>query len=217
MSDAVSVVISVAGLGTRLGLSRPKALVEIAGKPILQHQLEMLEDVEHVIIVAGYKAQSIVELVRELRPNALIALNHEFHSTGTAASLKRGAFFARDTVVSLDGDLLVRRQDFLDVLNHNGPCIGVVDTSSDEPVCVDVDSASGLAVGLSQKRQTATEWSGLVKLEREKVLQFGDRHVFEGVRCCLPIATVAVDSVEVDYPHDLQRAHDWMIGQASGR
>lgn len=67
MSDAVTVV-SAAGLGTRLGLNKPKSLVEVAGKPVLQWQLEMLRDVEDVIVVAGFQAKAVVELVRDLRP-----------------------------------------------------------------------------------------------------------------------------------------------------
>ena len=50
-----TVIISCAGMGTRLGLNIPKCLVEINGKTLLEIQLQQLEDVEDVRIVVGYK------------------------------------------------------------------------------------------------------------------------------------------------------------------
>ena len=95
-------------MGTRLGMSLPKALVEIRGKPILTRQLEMLAEVEDVVVVAGFRSQLVLDLLRAVRPNVRVALNHEFGSTGTAASVAKAAALAKDWVLALDGDLLVR-------------------------------------------------------------------------------------------------------------
>src|ERR1700729_1641561 len=50
---AVALILA-AGLGERLGAGRPKALVELAGRPLVQWSLDVLEAVEEIerIVVA---------------------------------------------------------------------------------------------------------------------------------------------------------------------
>lgn len=82
-----------AGRGTRLGglgRSLPKALVPIAGKPLLAHQLEYLaaQGVERVVINAHHLAEQIVEFValRDGRPRVEVAVEPEL--LGTAGGLR---------------------------------------------------------------------------------------------------------------------------------
>jgi len=65
----IQVVIPVAGLGTRLRphtYSKPKPLVNVAGKPVLGHVLDMLKglDVEDIVFITGYLGDQIEEYVR---------------------------------------------------------------------------------------------------------------------------------------------------------
>ena len=59
-----TVVISCAGMGTRLGIGSTKALVDICGKPMIIRQLEMLDEVEDVRIVVGYQAEKVIEVAK---------------------------------------------------------------------------------------------------------------------------------------------------------
>jgi glucose-1-phosphate thymidylyltransferase len=66
----MNVILPVAGLGTRLRphtWSRPKPLVSLAGKTVLDHVLDRLEplDIERVVFVTGYLGDQIEEYVRE--------------------------------------------------------------------------------------------------------------------------------------------------------
>lgn len=207
MPDAVSVVISAAGLGTRLGLNRPKALVEVRGKPLLQWQLEMLRDVEDVIVVAGFQAHAVVELVRDLRPDALICLNHEFATTGTAASVAKAASLAHPWVVSLDGDLLVDEADLRRFLGQEGSCLGLIPATSKAPVYATL--GGDVVTGLTQQDPTPWEWSGLARLPRAAATQLGRGHVFHGLVAHLPMAWQTVDCVEIDEIEDLDLAEAW--------
>ena len=54
MKNNVSIVISCAGMGTRLGLGCTKALVEIEGKTLIERQLEILKDYDDIRVVVGY-------------------------------------------------------------------------------------------------------------------------------------------------------------------
>jgi len=214
--DALTVVISAAGMGTRLGMNVPKALVHVDGKPILVRQLEMLDDVDDVVVVAGYRSQLVIDLLREVRPDARIALNHEFTSTGTAASVAKGASLAKGWVVSLDGDLLVRESDLRTVLEHPAACLGLTPARSKAPVWARVEQ-DGLVTELSQERPTEWEWSGLVKLRGEAARGLGRGHVFHGLLGALPLASHVVDCVEVDDLDDLHEAERWIRRGTSRR
>jgi glucose-1-phosphate thymidylyltransferase len=77
MENTLKVVIPMAGLGTRLRphtWSKPKQLVSVAGKPVLDHVLDMLstlpnpENVELINIV-GYLGDQIEDHMRKCHPN----------------------------------------------------------------------------------------------------------------------------------------------------
>ena len=209
-------MISAAGMGTRLGMNVPKALVHVDGKPILVRQLELLEDVDDVVVVAGYRSQLVIDLLREVRPDARVALNHEFTSTGTAASVAKGAALATGWVLSLDGDLLVREPDLRAVLDHPGACLGLTPVRSRTPVWARVEQ-DGLVSDLSQERATEWEWSGLVKLHHEHARTLGRGHVFDGLTGSLPIASRVVDCVEIDDLDDLEHAERWVASTGGQR
>lgn len=66
----MNVILPVAGLGTRLRphtWSRPKPLVSLAGKAVLDHVLDRLEplDIDRVVFITGYLGDQIEEYVRE--------------------------------------------------------------------------------------------------------------------------------------------------------
>ena len=209
MPHAVTVVISAAGLGTRLGLNRPKALAPVAGRTILEWQLEMLRDVDDVVIVAGFQASAVAALVRSVRPEAVICLNHDFASTGTAASLARGARIANDWVISLDGDLLVDQEAFDRLLEREGPCLGIIPVASMSPVFATVDRGHNVT-SLSQTDETEWEWTGLAKIPRAAAVGLGRGHVFIGLKPHLPLPSEIIECVEVDEVEDLDRAEAWL-------
>lgn len=210
MSDTVTVVISAAGLGTRLGMNLPKALVDVAGRPVLARQLDELGDVEDVVVVAGYRSQLVLDLLRRIRPSVRVALNHDFASTGTADSVVKGASLAKPWVLSLDGDLLVRGDDLRAALAHPGRCLGVIPVRSAAPVYAELDR-DGMVVGLSQERETKWEWSGLAKVEREVATSLGRRHVFHGLLAHLPMRAIEIDCAEIDDLDDLEAAERWVL------
>ncbi|TXH41571.1 MAG: hypothetical protein E6Q90_11430 [Actinobacteria bacterium] len=209
MSSAFSVVISAAGMGTRLGLNVPKALVQVGDKPMIAHQLDLLDDVEDVVVVVGYEADAVISVVSAIRSDVIFALNHHFASTGTAASLGRGAQVAHSRVIALDGDLLVSRRDFYRFLDMPDGCLGLTMPCSKEPVFAHTDGRE--VVMLSQSHESMLEWTGLTSLSREAALRLGDGHVYQGLNADLPMQYVMVDTVEIDEPPDLDRAHGWLV------
>ena len=70
----MNVIIPLAGFGTRLRphtYSKPKPLINVAGKPVLGHILDRLlnEDVQDVVFVVGYLGEQIQQYVQATYPN----------------------------------------------------------------------------------------------------------------------------------------------------
>ena len=116
VSTANTAVLLAAGEGTRLHpytLDRPKCLVEVAGRPLLDRALAALEAAgfDEVVIVTGYREDVLQGFLagRAVHPQRLrvtCVRNPEYARTNNAYSL----WSAREAVpggfVLLDGDLL---------------------------------------------------------------------------------------------------------------
>lgn len=90
MSTAKSVIISCAGIGSRLGLGTTKALINIDGRPLINWQLDLLKDVEDVRIVVGFQANDVIEQVKKYRRDVTFVFNHNYFETKTGASYYLG-------------------------------------------------------------------------------------------------------------------------------
>jgi choline kinase len=209
MSDSFSVVISAAGIGSRLGMNMPKVLVPVNGRTIISHQLSLLCDVPDIIVVVGFKARDVISHINEIGRKVSIAFNHRYLETGTAASLRIGAMIANKTVIALDGDVLIDRCSLRKLIEHPRDCLGLGQVESTAPVYAKV--YSGVVTNLSQNHADRTnhEWTGLAKLKRSDILGFNTYHVFESISKLLPIDGIRSNSIEIDEPEDLDKAHAW--------
>ena len=82
MTHDTTAMILAAGLGTRLGAltqDRPKALVELNGKPLLQHCIENLIDNSfyHIVINVHHFGEQIIDFVEHHRFDAEIEISDE--------------------------------------------------------------------------------------------------------------------------------------------
>jgi NDP-sugar pyrophosphorylase family protein len=112
----MNAMILAAGLGTRLGdlgRAEPKALIDIAGKPLLQRQLEFLErqGVDRVVINAHHLAPRIVDFADRYRGPLEVRCVVEPELLGTAGGVRNvldalgpGAFLV------LYGDVVVQEE-----------------------------------------------------------------------------------------------------------
>lgn len=212
MSSAFTIVINAAGIGSRLGMNKPKCLIEINDLPIIEHQLRALSNYHELVIVVGYQAREVINKVKSLRDNVTIAFNHRYLENGTAASLKIGARFGKNQIISVDGDILFSLVDFERFAKSSSSCIGIMGVKTDEPVFVEL-SNDKLVLGLSQQKKTDHEWTGLLKMTKEKIMQFGNGHVFPNIVENLPINQIPVDCMEIDYPDDIRKMQKWLNSQ----
>ncbi|WKZ29033.1 MAG: sugar phosphate nucleotidyltransferase [Patescibacteria group bacterium] len=106
-------VIFAAGLGTRLRPltdTIPKPMIEIGGKPILQHTIEALpETVSEIVIVVGYLSQAIC---MRFENTARVRCVDQTDLRGTYDALLRAKpFLDAEPFLALNGDDLYARED----------------------------------------------------------------------------------------------------------
>lgn len=100
-------IILAAGMGTRLKpytLSKPKALVEIDGKPIIDYQIDILRTcgINNISIVAGYKAENFKGY------DCQVLINENYESSNMIYSL-----FETSNIADSEEDVLICYGDII--------------------------------------------------------------------------------------------------------
>lgn len=101
------------GLSTRLGdltKTKPKILLEIAGKTVLQHQVELLAEAgaEEVFLASGHLHEVLQEAVGDSLQGVPIHYVREGKPLGTGGAIKNGlSQMQRWPIFVLNGDILL--------------------------------------------------------------------------------------------------------------
>lgn len=207
MSSAKSVIISCAGIGSRLGLATTKALINIDGKSLIRWQLELFKDIEDVRIVVGFQANDVVEEVRKYRDDVIFVFNHNYFETKTGASYYLGAKDGNEFAIEFDGDLLVHPDDMKQLLEIDGEWIAYADKMSDDAVYVKTNEIGDV---LSFSRENGDfEWTGPCCIKKDK-LKYSSGHVFNQLEPYLPMKGIKIRACDIDTYDDYQRALEFI-------
>lgn len=212
-SKEKSVVISCAGIGSRLGLGLTKALVQINGNSLISWQLKLFRNVEDLRIVIGFQGSEIIEEVRKYRDNVIFCYNHRYFETKTGASFYLGARHANNYILEWDGDLLVHPDDVQILLkDEQGEFICYADKSSDEAVWVQTDE-KGTVQAFSRERGDF-EWTGPACIKKTN-LTYSSQNVYNMFEPILPLRGIKVRAYDIDTYNDFQRVQmitkDWKL------
>jgi len=103
-------VILAGGLGTRLWpltKTGPKPMVQVAGKPYLEHQLLLLkqQSITEVVMLTGYLGEQVEDYFRDgSRWGMSIFYSREHRPLGTGGALREARSLLADTFLLLYGD-----------------------------------------------------------------------------------------------------------------
>lgn len=199
-------VIAAAGFGSRLGFGYPKCLVEVHGRPILSHQLDLLRDVPDVRIVVGFEEDRVRELAVSLRPDVIVVRNPAFATTTTLQSYALGARWLDEPCLFMDADILFDPASFAAFLGRCGsgaPLVACTRAKTVDAVYAHLEGEQ--VVRFSRDETSPWEWANLAHLPAN-YCEGGTGSVFGHLAGDLPLSAALVESWEVDRRADLARA-----------
>ena len=207
MSSVKSIIISCAGIGSRLGLATTKALVNIKGRSLISWQLELLKDVEDIRVVVGFQANEVMQEVQKYRKDVIFVYNHNYFETKTGASFYLGARDGNEYALEIDGDLLVHPEDMKLLLETDGEWIAYADKMSDDSILVKTNEVGDV---LSFSRNVGEyEWTGPCCIKKDK-LKYTSGHVFNQLEQYLPMRGIKIRACDIDTYDDYQRALEFI-------
>lgn len=162
--DATAILLC-AGEGTRIRAvtTGPKCLLPLAGRPIIQHQLEALAaaGIGEVVVVAGYQADRLRAAVAALQwPGGTVRFvdNPDYRTRGNSVSLLYGLQAAAGNVVVFDGDLVFAPEILVDFLRPPENAFLVGPASLDDAECAKaLEDRDGYLRKLVDKRLLSAE------------------------------------------------------------
>lgn len=186
----MKVIILAAGQGTRLRPltdDRPKCMVELKGKPLLHHQLEVLKKCgvsdQDIALAAGYLQEKLVA------PGIVQYRNDRYAETNMVATLFAAQAFMQpneDLIISY-GDIVFESKVFQKLLETKGDIVIAADLDwydlwkkrMDNPLD-DAETfkitSTGKVLELGKKPQTRedaqAQYIGLIKISAHKVNDF---------------------------------------------
>jgi len=124
----MKVIILAAGEGTRLRpltLNKPKCLVELFGKSILQWQIDTFNDfqIKNIIIVKGYLEKKIN------LPNITYYINEKFPTTNMIETLFSARNEMNESIIISYGDIIFEKNVLNELLTSQSDISLVVDTN----------------------------------------------------------------------------------------
>jgi glucose-1-phosphate thymidylyltransferase len=109
----MKIIIPLAGLGTRLRphtYSKPKPLVNVAGKPVLAHILDELNvlDIEEIIFIVGYLGDQIEKYVSKNYPQYKARYLVQAEMLGQAHAINLAREYINDDVLVIFADTIFK-------------------------------------------------------------------------------------------------------------
>ncbi len=203
----ISLILSCAGIGSRLGLDKTKALIEIENKKLIHWQLEHLNMIEDIRIVIGYQSYSVINAVLEQTKEIIFVYNHDYFYTKTGASFYLGTKHANEYCIEWDGDLLVHPDDVLKCIEYDGEYIAGSDILSEDSVCMKINE-NNQVISFS-KEYGDFEWTGPAKIKRDKI-KYTSTNVFNQLEEYLPLPFLKINARDIDTYADYKNAIEFV-------
>lgn len=225
-------VILAAGEGTRmrpLTYTKPKVMLPIANKPILEHLIAELARVgiKDIVLVVGYKD----EIVRGyFGDGGDFGVSIEYVSQrkqlGTADALRSAIHLIDDDFIMLNGDNIVGCDDIKKIADSDGMAMGVVRVENPQDFGV-VEVENGKVKRIIEKPERPP--SNLINagvyrfdsdivefLERTPLSKRGEYEITDTIQLAInsgiEFKAVEMDTwIDVGYPWDLLKANEFML------
>ncbi|PGH72158.1 hypothetical protein CN894_11775 [Bacillus thuringiensis] len=228
------VIIPAAGVGSRLlPLTKlyPKGLVQVGGKPLLMHTMELLykAGVSEVICVSGYQADFLEQVVEswDKRPSVHFVRNEYYQSTNSIFSLSLTRPWWDEDFIVIDSDVYIKSSLLRCLMNQPGNCLAIDNTKTSDEIDMKVQLRDGLIWHMDKEMPRSlisgeffglSRWtvngSNYLSQMIDRLLEAGHTNVWYefAIRDAaknMPILPVFTDSsqwLEIDTTNDLEKA-----------
>lgn len=222
-------VILAAGKGTRmipLTLTRPKVLLKVANKTMLEHNLEQLVGlVDEVLMVIGYKGEMVQKAIGDNFKGLKIKYVWQKVQDGSGGALKLCAKHLRDKFVVLNGDDFYSKKDIQKAVKHQYAVIGAKVKDAEKWGIFEVKN--GKVIGFEEKPKKAkSHWAniGVYVLDKEifnyalKKSERGEYEIVDYIRYLIKNKEVYFEEVSdywlpVGYPWHILEANEFFLGR----
>jgi len=200
-------IISMAGLGSRLGFNMTKGLLKVGEKRIIDYQLELLEDIPDVRIVIGFQEYKVMAHVKNIREDVTFVRNPDFRNTSNSYSIYLASKDLKDPYLIIDGDLLINKTDFQNFIKEcsNESVIGITPTKTEEAVFVSINKYKHLINNFQRNPKLEYEWTGLAYLN-DIFIHKNQGYVYRELEKNLPLKYHILECFEIDTEADFDLA-----------
>jgi len=222
-------VIPAAGVGKRLRphtLNKPKALLPVAGKPIIGHIVDDLcaAGIDELVIIVGYMVDAVRKWFATSGPDVAVTFVEQRerlglgHAIWTARdALGDDPFFCilGDTILKADYSSLVSGEtSLIGVCEVADPRrFGVVDTAGDRITAFvekpDVPPTNLAIVGAYLFREGAELWRSLGRLINEDIRTKGEYQLTDALQLMTKVG-IPFTAVKVDGWYDCGKPETWL-------
>ncbi len=225
-------VVLAAGEGTRmrpLTYTKPKVMLPIANKPILEHLINELKKagINDIILVVGYKNEKIREYFGDGSGWGVnLSYVTQRKQLGTADALKSALHLIEGAFLMLNGDNIVDHEDIKRLIKSDGMSIGVKRVSNPQDFGV-VKIENGEVKKIVEKPEKPP--SNLINagvyhftedlfefLERTQMSKRGEYEITDTIQMAIDsgivFRAVEIDTwIDVGYPWDLLKANETLL------
>jgi bifunctional UDP-N-acetylglucosamine pyrophosphorylase/glucosamine-1-phosphate N-acetyltransferase len=228
----VQAIILSAGEGTRmrpLTYTKPKVMLPIANKPILEHLIIELRKagIKDIILVVGYRDEVIRNYFKDGSDwDVNITYVSQKVQLGTADALKSAMHLIDDEFITLNGDNIVSYEDIKKIAETDGFAIGVKDVENPQDFGV-VNIEDGLVKEIVEKPEKPMSNlinAGVYKfkseiieyLEKTPLSKRGEYEITDTIRLAindgLKFKAVKIEEwIDIGYPWDLLKANEILV------
>ncbi len=226
LTDTQAVILA-AGVGSRLGGNgRPKCLLDVGGRTLIRHHLEVLDGlgVENILIVVGHGADQVMA---EVSHAGVMQFNDRYSSTNSLYSLWLTRKWIAGSMMVINGDVLADPHIYQQLLEADGNALAYDSRSGTEEEEMKVHFESSRLRAINKDMgpgRSHGEHLGMLKFDAsgaKELMDEADRLVMEGrvndwapaavhqVAQRIPIQGIDVTALpwtEIDFPEDLEHA-----------
>ncbi|MFW5890738.1 MAG: NTP transferase domain-containing protein [bacterium] len=220
-------IILCAGVGQRLGIDKPKCLLEFNNIPLIQYQLRKLNNFcSEIIVVTGYEEQKIKEVVDSISHNYCLfntyVHNPFFRVTNTLASLilaiDKIKNSEKEEILIINGDVLFEPKLINKINNINGDVFAIQKMPEFSLEEVKEKKENNKIKNIGKWVKSNYEAIGVYKLSYDTAMEVYNvaqymtnfhKNYYEDAfdKVNLEANYINTKAVEIDFPEDLKIAH----------